>query len=54
MSLTLGRFIGGTGVNANGATIIGALKNPDTTPLMWSLVDTDLMWNPLGTTLMWQ
>lgn len=37
-----------------GATILRALKNPDTTPLMWSLVDTDLMWNPLGTTLMWQ
>lgn len=31
----------------------GALKNLDTTSLMWSLVDTDLMWNPADTTLMW-
>lgn len=35
-----------------GATILVGI--PDTTPLMWSLVDTDLMWNPIDTTLMWQ
>lgn len=33
---------------------IQLLKIPDTTPLMWSLVDTDLMWNPVDTALMWQ
>ena len=32
----------------------GTLKNLDTSPLIWSLVDTNSMWNPLGTTLMWQ
>ena len=35
-----------------GATIIVGV--PDTTPLMWSLVDIDLMWNPVDTALMWQ
>jgi hypothetical protein len=36
-----------------GATVIGGGSQPDKTPLMWSLVDTDLMWNPVSTTLMW-
>ena len=36
------------------ATVVGSGRQPDKTPLMWSLVGTDLMWNPVDTALMWQ
>lgn len=47
----LGAMIGGA-FWTPGATILVGI--PDTTPLMWSLVDTNLMWGQVDTDLMWQ